>query len=231
MQRSPGMMTWYLGFDAATGAVRRCPRPPCLRARDRPARRRPSCYGAAAAETGGLLPPTMPGHSNRVAPRFDPDRARALLSEAGYADGRCPRRDRALASRAMWEDAGVRRGRPARGRSAFEFDFSASASDPDGLAAIRQRAAHAWLWAWSADLPDPGGGSFEPILRSEPWLYRDRAARAAAGSRGLAPRPGRAPAHLSRVRTQLDRRARGRRSDRVRGPPVVATPVGQRECG
>ena len=47
------------------------------------------------------------------------------------------------------------------------------ASVPDGLAAIRQRAAHAWLWAWGADLPDPGGGSLEPILRSEPWLYRD----------------------------------------------------------
>ena len=47
------------------------------------------------------------------------------------------------------------------------------ASIPDGMAAIERRAAHAWLWAWGADLPDPGGGFLEPILRWGPWLYRD----------------------------------------------------------
>lgn len=48
----------------------------------------PQTLGATAAATGGLLPPAIPGHSHRVSPAFDPNRARSLLSEARHPDGR-----------------------------------------------------------------------------------------------------------------------------------------------
>jgi ABC-type transport system substrate-binding protein len=110
----------------------------------------------------------MPGHSQRVAPKFDPDRARSLLSEAGYADRRALG-EIVLVCLDLWEDAasdvvaqlaavGVR----ARLLSAV--------SDPEGLTAIEH--AHAYVWGWGADYPDPGGGVLDPILHKFP-LYRD----------------------------------------------------------
>ena len=168
LERTLGMTTWYLGFDAS--------RPPL----DDPRIRRALAHAinqqgpaesleAVAAESGGLLPPTMPGHSHRVTPKFDPDRARVLLSEAGYPDGR-GLGEIVLVYLDLWEDAasdvaaqlasvGVR----AR--------LLLTALDSEGVAAIED--AHAWLWAWIADYPDPGGGFLEPVLRSFTGLCRD----------------------------------------------------------
>jgi ABC-type transport system substrate-binding protein len=171
VQRSPRMSTWYLGFIA-----RRAPlddariRLALAHAVDRhgPAQ----AVRAAAAETGGLLPPAMPGHSHRVAPNFDPDRARALLSEAGYAD-RGARGEIVLACLDLWEDAAseVAAQLTAVG---VRVRLLPLASDPELDAALEERA-HAYVWKWNAEYLDPGGGFLEPILRiGQSHLYRDQ---------------------------------------------------------
>src|SRR5262249_57649206 len=85
---SGGMQTMYLGFAAG--------RPPfddvrlrraVAHAIDRVAlelARATQFVRGSPAETGGMIPPALPGHSHRVAPRFDPPRARELLAAAGY---------------------------------------------------------------------------------------------------------------------------------------------------
>jgi ABC-type oligopeptide transport system substrate-binding subunit len=168
VQRSPGMFTWYLGFNArrpplGDSRVRRA----LAHAIDRhgPAER----LGAAPAETSGLLPPTMPGHSHRVSPKFDPHLARSLLSEAGHPDGRALGKI-VLACLELWEDSAsdVAAQLEAVG---LRPRLLSVASDPDLDDAIEERA-HAFLWGWSADYPDPGG-ILDTILDQAPWLYRD----------------------------------------------------------
>ena len=170
VQRSPGCRR---GISASTRDGRRSTTPAsAVPSRTRSTgTRRPQVLGAAAAETGGLLPPTMPGHSHRVAPAFDPDRARALLSEAGYADGR-GLGEIVLACLDLWEDVAsdVAAQLAAIG---VRVRLLSAASDPDAGRPRSRSSAHACIWAWGADYPDPGGGFLEPILRLDPWLYRD----------------------------------------------------------
>jgi ABC-type transport system substrate-binding protein/class 3 adenylate cyclase len=124
----------------------------------------------APAETSGVLPPAMPGHSHRVAPKFDPDRARAFLSEAGYDDGR-DLGEIVLSSHDLWEDTAADVAAQL-GRIGVRTRLLLVASDREGEAAIEEHA-HVFLWGWIADYPDPGGGVLDGILSFTPWLYRD----------------------------------------------------------
>ena len=169
VQQAPGMFTWYLGFYTR--------RAPLDDARIRRAlahaidRHRPAqALGGTAAATGGLLPPALPGHSHRVAPAFDPDRARALLGEAGHPDRRALG-EIVLAYIDLWVDAAAD---VAAQLAAVDVRVRllAAASDSDLDAAIEEHA-HGFILGWAADSPDPGGGFLEPILRDNPWLYRD----------------------------------------------------------
>jgi ABC-type transport system substrate-binding protein/class 3 adenylate cyclase len=170
LERSPGTWTWYLAFDAQ--------RPPFDDRRVRLAVAHAVdrtdlalAIPAAPAATGGLIPPFVQGHSPRVAPAFDPVRARALLREAGLAEPGSIG-EVVLACLELWEDttamvaASLREiGMPVRVLSL--------ATDPDLAEAIRADAAHANVWAWGMDFPDAGRGILEPILADNPSLYRD----------------------------------------------------------
>jgi ABC-type transport system substrate-binding protein len=169
VERAPAMSTWYLGFNA-----RRAPlddprvRRALAHAIDRqgPA----EALRATAAATSGIIPPAMPGHSHRVAPAFDPDRARALLGEAGYADGRALG-EIVLAYLDLWEDAAsdVAAQLAAIG---VRVRLLSTASDSELDAVIEEGAHHCFIWVWGVSYPDPSG-VYDPRSPSWPWFYRD----------------------------------------------------------
>jgi ABC-type transport system substrate-binding protein len=108
---------------------------------------------------GGLLPPGVPGHSVKVGAAYDPERARELLAEAGYENGRglppirlavggwltrvAERLEHQLA------DVGIQ----------LERVPSRSSEHPRPLPLMVREDDHAdmWLTAWNADFPDPDG--------------------------------------------------------------------------
>ncbi|HEU5212627.1 MAG TPA: ABC transporter substrate-binding protein [Gaiellaceae bacterium] len=159
----PAAWTWYMAFNANRAPfddarVRRA----IAHAIDRtgPA----AALGGSATAAGGLVPPALPGHSERVAPRFDPERARALLNETGELD------EIELACLELWDEAAFEIA-DQLSRIGIAVRVLVLPSDP-ALEAAVTNGAHAFLWAWGADLPDPGGGFLEAIIADLP-LCRD----------------------------------------------------------
>jgi ABC-type transport system substrate-binding protein/class 3 adenylate cyclase len=167
VERSPGMLTWYLGFNGQRAPVddsrvRRA----LAHAIDRGRLVEPP--GANPSVAGGMIPPTMPGHSHRVAPQYDPERSRGLLAEAGFADG-AALGEIVLACLDPWADAAsdicahlARIGVMTR--------LLIATSDPELEVAIEDHA-HAFLWVWGADYPAPGG--VLDLLLGSRGVFRD----------------------------------------------------------
>jgi ABC-type oligopeptide transport system substrate-binding subunit len=129
-------------------------------------------WGVAAdpATRGGLIPPAMPGHSHRVAPGYDPERARDLLAEAGYVQ---QRRDPVVIAE-LESSAPLGATLVAQ---LGEVGVSAEVRDvPFAEIARIGEVADAWATGWVADYPDPDGmlGGFISFSPGSRHLHRDR---------------------------------------------------------
>jgi ABC-type transport system substrate-binding protein/class 3 adenylate cyclase len=183
----PLLGVWYVGFNDQRAPldderVRRALAhgldwTPILRSGQEPAR-------------GGFLPPAMPGHSHDLALPFDVERARALLSQAGYPGGKgLPeltlghpdfgfseeyRRDVEERWEPVWREIGLR-----IRQEWFAAPFSASMAG----------AFHLWEHGWIADYPDPDG-TLGTFLDTE-WTIASDLKSSVARARSLRSRDAR----------------------------------------
>jgi ABC-type transport system substrate-binding protein/class 3 adenylate cyclase len=167
VESASGLHTTYLGF--------RADQPPFDDVRVRRAfahavdrGRLLAAWGTAAdpAIRGGFLPPAMPGHSHRVAPGYDPERARDLLKESGFERQRRPVVIAELETTpplgaalvAQLDEVGIK----AELRNVRFVEISRL-----------DEIADAWLTGWIADYPDPDG-MIGPFIKAYRTLHLDR---------------------------------------------------------
>ncbi len=112
-------------------------------------------YGRGIPAHHGVLPPSMPGFdSTIVGYRYDPDRARELLAQAGFPNGKgCPplllqlgnnprTASVAEAIQQQWREIGIH-------VELRQVDF------PQHLAMVRNGDLAMWRTSWIGDYPDP----------------------------------------------------------------------------
>jgi ABC-type transport system substrate-binding protein len=162
----PRLETCYLAFDASSPPfddVR--VRLAFAAATDREALADVVLQGYVSPATGGLGPPGMPGHTPGIGLSYDPRRARRLLAEAGYPDGRGFPPVGVLAFRAVesrgdylasqWRDVlGVE----------TQWDVLPWAAFLDRLG---EGPPQILVLMWVADYPDPD--SFMRVCRDQTW--------------------------------------------------------------
>ena len=119
-----------------------------------------------AATRGGAIPPAMPGHSHRVGLDYDVERARRLLADAGYPEGRgLPELALGFPKSSVFDpDVLVEEWAKLGARVRVT---RTTGHDPHDL-----EGCDLWVTGWTADYPDPDG-FFRGLFRSEWSFYRD----------------------------------------------------------
>lgn len=156
----------------------------------------------------GVLPPTMPGFSDSVLGyTYDPDRARRLLAEAGYPNGKglpplllqlgSSERTASVAEAVqdMWREVGIR-------VDLRQVDF------PQHLAQVRNGDLALWRTSWIGDYPDPENflALFVSTFRPPNGPNTTRIARSDLDSLyRLALVPGRSPEDRAALYHQMER--------------------------
>jgi ABC-type transport system substrate-binding protein/class 3 adenylate cyclase len=170
VQRAPGGTVRFLSLNARAAPFDDARlRLAAAHAIDR--RALPQARSGLPADTGGLLPPAIPGHSPRAAPAYDPERARALLEAAGHAGGR------GLAEVALAHLPGSRTDAAVLAAHletvGFRVRLLAAEDVVEFTTAIRKGVhAHASA-AVGLDSPDPVRGFLRQAARDEPTVYWD----------------------------------------------------------
>lgn len=163
----PELGTWYVTFDVS--------RPPFndqrvrqafVLATDREALVNLTWRGHAIPATGGLLPPSMPGHSPGIGLRYDPWQAQQLLTEAGYQKD-----DRRIFSEieALVPDTFISKAEYLRklwqNNLGVDIKWQATSWAEVGERLMNQ-PPHLAITGWGADYPDP-----DSFLRSNTIVY------------------------------------------------------------
>jgi oligopeptide transport system substrate-binding protein len=164
----PVPTTSYIGFDAGSPPfddlrVRRA----FALATDRAKLADVVERGLVFPATGGLVPPGVPGHSPGIGLPYDPEQARLLLAEAGFAHGSGFPDVECLARQGRGGDAALdyletvwleNLGIQVRWT---RLAFGAL------LDRLQQRKPHLWLTGWMADYADP-----DNFLRVASWRHQ-----------------------------------------------------------
>lgn len=113
------------------------------------------------------MPPGMAGHTAGIGLPYDPDRARQLLDQAGYGDGKGVPRVDVLA----FEAAGLRGNQlSAQWREALGVESSWEMLPWDAfLQRLEREPAQMVTLMWLADYPDPD--NFLRICRQRTWRW------------------------------------------------------------
>jgi oligopeptide transport system substrate-binding protein len=120
---------------------------------------------------GGFVPPGMPGHSPGIALPYDPERARQLLGQAGYPNGR------GFPPLEAWASATPSFVRPIIAQClapAWRDDLGVEITWTEMEAgsffhALDAQPPNLWELGWLADYPDP-----DSFLSASPWKRQTR---------------------------------------------------------
>ena len=116
-----------------------------------------------AAARGGAIPPVMPGHGDAPGVPYDAGKARELLAEAGFADGKgLPE---LVITAAPWSPA------EALAAQLAQVGIAARIVAPARHFFVEPHV-HAWFSGWHADYPDPDG-FYRGLLELDLPLHRD----------------------------------------------------------